>query len=181
VLYRFDVSRDVLTLHGTEIAERANSYFGDLRELAQRSQETFVLSDAVEILSRREHSQVELRRKLMRKGYHEAACDFALSRLAERSWQSDERFAESFVRAQMMRGGISQTRLRLKLRERGVAREIIEDAIAAWEADHPATFDAALLHAAEKLQRSGRLSNEQITQRLLRRGFPISAIKKLLA
>jgi len=56
---------------------------------------------AVFLLGRREHSSVELARKLKQKGYAEDAVDTVLEELQERGWQSDRRYAELLVRQRL--------------------------------------------------------------------------------
>ena len=56
---------------------------------------------AVFLLGRREHSSVELVRKLKQKGYAEEAIDRVLAQLQERGWQSDQRYAEILVRQRL--------------------------------------------------------------------------------
>lgn len=56
---------------------------------------------AVFLLGRREHSGVELIRKLKQKGYAEDAIDTVLEQLQERGWQSDQRYAELLVRQRL--------------------------------------------------------------------------------
>lgn len=82
---------------------------------------------ALRLLAMREHSRAELRAKLA--GEAEAAeIDSVLDRLLELGLQSDARFAEAYVRAKGARLG--ESRLRHELGQRGVAREIIDAALA---------------------------------------------------
>ncbi|MEM1403480.1 MAG: regulatory protein RecX [Pseudomonadota bacterium] len=76
----------------------------------------------VDLLSRREHSQRELLRKLSRR-FDPDELNEAIDVLAEEGLQSDHRFAESFTRERMMRG-YGPSRIEVELRERGVASAI---------------------------------------------------------
>lgn len=90
------------------------------------------MSAAVAALSRREYSRRELREKLSRKFPESAGgVDAALDRLEEKGYLSNSRFAERFVREKASRYGVS--RLRLELREKGLASEEIEEALAGLE------------------------------------------------
>ena len=74
---------------------------------------------AVRLLARREHSRRELRRKLLHRGHSGQAVDATLDRVAADGYQSDARFAESFVRVRVARGqGV--VKIRAGLRERGI-------------------------------------------------------------
>lgn len=78
---------------------------------------------ALRLLATREHSRAELRAKLAGDGATEALED-VLDRLVELGLQSDQRFAESYVRAKGARLG--ESRLRYELARRGVAEDIVE-------------------------------------------------------
>lgn len=59
---------------------------------------------AIGLLARREHSARELVTKLLRAGAEAAAARAVVGALAADGLQSDERFAESFVRSRLARG-----------------------------------------------------------------------------
>lgn len=83
----------------------------------------------VKLLSGREHSVSELQYKLARRGYAENITDQALQWCREHDLQSDIRFAQAYAR---QRAGRSYGPLiiQAELRQKGVADELIEDAIA---------------------------------------------------
>ena len=62
-------------------------------------------SRALDLLSRREMSQAELRRKLAPYAEDPAEIDALLQEFAERNWQSDQRYAESYVYSKSSRYG----------------------------------------------------------------------------
>ena len=80
---------------------------------------------AMDLLARREHSVIELKRKLQRRFGDECAIDDQVARLAEEGLQSDARFAESFL-CQRSGSGYGPARLKAELRERGLSDEQIE-------------------------------------------------------
>ncbi len=77
-------------------------------------------------LARREHSKAELCRKLEAGGYEKNLIDNVLRELVKENLQSDERFAENFVRARENHG-FGPIRIALELRERGIAENIINE------------------------------------------------------
>jgi len=81
---------------------------------------------AISLLARREHTRVELARKLSPHGTAEEI-DTVLNELARTGLQSDARFAESYVRSQAARLGAA--RLRQSLRTKGVDTELIESGL----------------------------------------------------
>lgn len=64
-----------------------------------------LLARAVAFLSRREHSEKELRQKLQRYTDDFDEIDSVISRLQRENWQSDERFVENFVQSREQRWG----------------------------------------------------------------------------
>lgn len=80
---------------------------------------------AMNLLARREHSQKELCTKLARRYADADMVQGELSRLADENLQSDQRFAESFVRQRAARGK-GPLRLQQELRERGVSEADVE-------------------------------------------------------
>ncbi|MCQ9328691.1 recombination regulator RecX [Pelistega suis] len=64
-----------------------------------------LLAKAVALLSRREHSEQELRRKLAKYTDDVQQIDTVIARLQKENWQSDERFAENFVLFRQERWG----------------------------------------------------------------------------
>jgi regulatory protein len=78
----------------------------------------------MDLLARREHSQAELQRKLLARGYPAADVGPVLVRLAEEQLLSDERFAEAFVHARMARGS-GPRKIAAELAGKGVAESLI--------------------------------------------------------
>ncbi|MCK9389034.1 MAG: recombination regulator RecX [Sulfuritalea sp.] len=82
---------------------------------------------AIRLLARREHTRVELARKLAAHGTAEEI-GAVLGELQASHLQSDSRFAESYVRSHATRLGAS--RLRQTLKTKGVTGELIEAQLA---------------------------------------------------
>ena len=83
---------------------------------------------AMDYLARREHGRGELLDKLLRFGFDADVADDAVARLIEDGLQSDERFAEAFVRSRINQGK-GPVRIRADLRERGLAGPVIDVAL----------------------------------------------------
>lgn len=77
------------------------------------------------MLARREHSRAELIEKLDRRGYDPALVRTEVDALAAERLQSDERFAEAFLRSRMERGE-GPVRIRYELVRRGVEESMID-------------------------------------------------------
>lgn len=82
---------------------------------------------AVDLLSRREYSRRELERRLAPHADSAEALAALLDELAERRWQSDERFAEQFAEVRGRKYG--SRRLQQEMRERGLSADTISSAL----------------------------------------------------
>jgi len=81
--------------------------------------------DAIGLLARREHSQFELKRKLIVKGYSSLEVDTLLVSLAKDGLQSDERFAEVYVHHRVGMG-FGPRRIEFELSQRGISQALIQ-------------------------------------------------------
>ena len=88
----------------------------------------------VELLARREHSQLELLRKLEQRGYGGDEVRPVLDALVAQRLQSDQRYAESYA-GQRQQRGYGPLRIRMELRERGVDDGLIQAALSGLEVD----------------------------------------------
>ena len=75
------------------------------------------------LLARREHARRELQRKLAGRGHSPELAESVIADLASAGLQSDERFAEVFVRSAVERGH-GPLKIRAGLRERGVDGDV---------------------------------------------------------
>jgi regulatory protein len=138
---------------------------GDLRERALR------------LLARREHSRVELVRKLERAGFARDDIGPLLDAFEAKNWLSDRRFAESYVADHRARAG--SVKLAYDLRQRGVSDGIIESVLGdnrdseldrareVWQK----RFGAAPVDAAEKARQMRFLQSRGFTPEVIRRAI----------
>lgn len=83
---------------------------------------------SMNLLARREHSRVELKRKLIMRGAPEELIDMVLDRLAEQELLSESRYLESYIR-QRSNAGYGPLRIQEELIQRGSARPDIKTAL----------------------------------------------------
>ena len=132
---------------------------------------------ALRHLARRDHSRAELARKLAPHG-ETAEIEAVIERMRELGLQSDERYAEAFVRSKATRFGAA--RLRNELARRGIDRDRIDEALAGECVESEAERARAVLR--------GRFSSPPADARewarqarfLQTRGFAPELIRKLL-
>lgn len=79
---------------------------------------------AVDLLSRREHTRLELKRRLAPFVQEGDDLDAVLDELAGKHWQSDSRFAEQFADSRSRKYG--SRRIAMEMRERGVDADTIK-------------------------------------------------------
>ena len=82
---------------------------------------------ALAYLARREHTRLELDRKLALAGYTEEDIEALLDELTQRGWLSNQRFAESYVQQKQQRFG--PLKLAHELRGRGVDESTVQQAL----------------------------------------------------
>ena len=83
-----------------------------------------IRQSAVKYLAIREHSTLELTRKLLKKNYDDLLVREVLHELTLQGLLSDERFTEQYIRYRKNRG-FGSLHIQTELRERGVSEELI--------------------------------------------------------
>lgn len=173
---RFDLDRTVVTAHG--LSEDRTITLSELRALRSRSEMTFVLADAVAMLARRDHSTVEIRRKLVRRGYGDDAITYALETLRERDVQDDRGFARAFIEQRMRRRPVSRRALQAALARRGIDRDLAEQEIRRYAEADPDCFRRAADVAVASMRDRESISDQILLRRLMQRGFSVEDAKK---
>lgn len=143
-----------------------------------------VLDCAVRILTRRDHTCLELAVKLRRKGFDPAAIDHALVRCGELGYLDDGKTALTLARHLVDRG-YGPLRIQYSLAQKGLSEALIEQALACCGG---ADIQVRSARAALGKKRS-RLNREvdpwkrrQMAYRFLSgRGFPAAVIHRAIA
>lgn len=87
---------------------------------------------AVSLLSRRDHSEKELRTKLKAKGFSQGA-EQAIEKLKLSGYVDDERFAALYVRELINLKAFGKKRIEQELYKKGISRDIIREALESTE------------------------------------------------
>ena len=144
----------------------------------KNAQEKSLRQRALEYLSKREYSAVELANKL--KTYADEADDIPalIADFKERGWVSDTRFTEQLVRARKVKFG--SAKVANELREKGVSDELIAEAISDIKENE---LENATEVWRKKFKRPAADRNEWAKQArfLQSRGFSFDTIKKVLS
>lgn len=131
---------------------------------------------ALALLARREHSRVELARKLGAYGAEDEVA-ILLDELERENLLSNARFAEMLTHARAGRHG--SVRLKADLREKGVPAEVLE---AALDVARDNDLEAARSVWLKKFGAPARDAAERARQMrfLAGRGFPADVVRKVL-
>jgi len=133
---------------------------------------------AVAALARREHSVLEMHRKLAQKGFEAAEIDAVINRLTENNWLSEERFTESYINMRKRRG-YGPIRIAQELRERGIVDDIFNDFL---DSNNPQWHEVMYQQYVKKYGNNDTSEYAEKTKRakyLQSRGFPLDWVFKL--
>lgn len=147
------------------------------------AQESSPRDDAIRLLARREYARAELERRLRAKGHASADIEQTLDALAAEGLQSDERFAEVFVRSRIARGQ-GPLKIRAELGERGIATEQARQAFdEAQSREAVDWFTLACETLAKRFSGPGKGPRERARRErfLAGRGFDFDQVRHALA
>jgi regulatory protein len=150
----------------------------DNTELAEQAYRT-AFDRGLRALGARDHSRRELERKLARKGVSRELAHAVVDELGERGFQSDARFAESFVNYRADRG-YGPAWIRQALQERGVDAELIAELLARPELDWRALAEAARVRKFGTELPPDRAAWERQARFLAQRGYATDVIVRVL-
>lgn len=131
----------------------------------------------VSLLSRREHTEKELRDKLIQKGYSEQSFA-AVEKLSQQGYVSDERFASCYAAELKNLKGYGKRRIEQELRRKGVSRDIIMSTLEEIDFD-----DGRILDVIRRKYRhcfDDEKSRRRAINGLMRLGYSFSEIKDAL-
>jgi regulatory protein len=140
---------------------------------------------AIKALGRHMRTEAELRRltrvRVEPGERGNAIIDATISRLKENGYLDDTAYAEIYARLRQQNEKLGQRRVRQSLSQKGVAAQIVTDAVEARYAD---TDEEALARQHLERKRIRKPENEKETARVMRRlvaaGFSTSVIYKTL-
>jgi regulatory protein len=140
-------------------------------------------ASALRRLSRRDHSEHELREALRNEGQTDEDVDDALARVKSARYLDDETYAERYTRSRLQGQGQGRMKIRQGLRTRGVAGELVERALgqAAAEGMERDALDAAARsywRTHPRVEPAVRI--RRLFVFLMRRGFPAGLVHERL-
>lgn len=132
---------------------------------------------ALKLLSQREHSRLELHRKLQRHTESEDEVHSVLDELTQLGWLSEERFIESLVHRKGTRLGVN--RLKQELSQHGVSSDASAEALRALQVNE---YDRACEVWRKRFGTPPSDPKEEARQMrfLLTRGFSSDVVRRIL-
>ncbi|MFN2601721.1 MAG: regulatory protein RecX [Gemmatimonadaceae bacterium] len=140
---------------------------------------------ALNLLTARQYTSRNLKRKLIQKGYPATDADETIDRLVANGILDDSRYAAQFARGKLLGPGASKRRIRQQLYQRGIGGEVADHAIDAVIEDEAIDLDAVVeKDARKKLASLGALEPLVVKRRLYahlaRRGYNVDEINRLM-
>ncbi|MDP9366110.1 MAG: RecX family transcriptional regulator [Chloroflexota bacterium] len=177
--FAFGLDRELALREGLRIGDELDA----ARVAALRAADDVAkaTTNALGLLARRPRSEREVRDRLRQKGYAPEAIDAAIAKLEGWRYLDDADFARYWVENREAHQPRGRRLLEQELRQKGVDREVVRDAIAAAELDE----QAAALEIARKKQRSYAGEEPAVVRRrlgsfLARRGYGWDVVRPVL-
>lgn len=190
---RFEILVDgstvaILSLDGIErLGVRLGVAYGEslANRVAVEAAALHTFDRALAMLAARPRAARDLERMLVRKGELAEHVAAAVERLIALGALDDAQFARQFIRAKISGAGLSRRRLQSELWRRGVARDVIDAALAeVLEVDEVDESAQIAQVAAKKLRTLRSLDAATARRRLYaflaRRGYDGSAIRRVM-
>jgi regulatory protein len=135
---------------------------------------------AVRLLTRRDYTTVELRRKLLERGCPAEEADASIADLTSQGLLDDRRIAAAHVRTSARIKGRGRLRIRRELEERGIPRALAQELLAELPEDDEAAAIDRFLARKRFPAKPTPVERRRAFQQLLRRGFGADAIATAL-
>ncbi|MBI9095709.1 MAG: RecX family transcriptional regulator [Sphaerochaeta sp.] len=128
---------------------------------------------ALQYLTRREHTSLELKQKLLKKNYKQTHIDQSLGTLLQQDLLSEYRYAQSFILSRQRKNPEGKILLRQRLLSKGVNREDAECAL------EEAFTEELLVEAVSKAYAVAlrKYEPELAKEKLIARGFTRSELR----
>lgn len=133
---------------------------------------------ALKVLERRMRSEEEIRRDLRQKGFSSEETEDAIAYLYSYGYLDDAAYAGAFIRDKLRFSPQGPFKIRQSLLERGVAGEVIDEALAA---DYPADQVAKVAFTLGQKHQAKKKTKVQTMRYLYSRGFSEGVVYDVVA
>lgn len=148
----------------------------EIAALTNEAAITAATDSAARFLALRPRSTREIRDNLARKGTPPPVIDAALERLMAYGYINDRAFADLWVRDRMTFKPTSPRALRYELQQKGVSRDLIDEALADVDAED-AAYRAAQAHMRRLRGKPRSEFRTKMNAHLQRRGFRYEVVR----
>lgn len=131
------------------------------------------------LLALREHSCLELKTKLLQKGFSSEQVSSAIESLLEEGALDERRYADAFIRSRLRKSPEGRWLMSRRLQEKGIPRQISEETLEAVFSDD-SVVDELIRQAAAKLGRR-HSDPDRIILELRKKGFSPAEIRRALS
>ncbi len=139
-----------------------------------------VRTTALRLLGRRDLTRSELITRLTDRGYLTEDIEPAVARLAEERFLDDRRTALAHARSASKIKGRGRVRIRRELEARGVPKDLIQEALDQISPDDDLATLRRFLARKGVTEKPEPAERRRLFQQLVRRGFSIDLVSKVL-
>ncbi len=173
--YTFSLSADALLASKITVGQEVSD--ADIKRFKQLSDNDKAYGLALAYVARRLRSEWELRDYCKRKGYVPALAEEIIGKLSQIGFVDDMTFARRWVENRRLLKATSAKKLRLELRQKRIADDIISTVLADDETDER----QVLRELVEKKRKQTKYRDDQkLMMYLARQGFNYDDIKAVL-
>lgn len=155
---------------------------GDLAAFKEAAGSRLAFNSAMFSLDMRDHSEKEIRQKLMRK-FDERSVDSAVEKLIDLGLINDRRYAELLTRELFERKKYGKNRVRSELFRRGIASDIVSEVIEAYEEENDSDNVEKIVDIIRKKYYNKLVdekSRQKVVAALVRLGYSFSDIRQAM-
>jgi regulatory protein len=176
--YRFSAHMDVMVNHGLHVGMEISEEL--LEEIQTEDELKKAYAKGIDIVSRRPHTEKEIRDKLKDKEYAPVTIDKTIEKLREYGYVDDEAFLEHYL---SFKGHVQGPRkIKYDLIKKGIAEHLIDNALEALKDDeYSQCFNMAsnkLNSMSDSLEMSKKYN--RLAGFLQRKGYGFGVIKEVL-
>ena len=151
-----------------------------LPDLTEAELDQRCLDAALRFLAPRQRSEQEIRRRLTEKGHRPDRVERVIARLRELGLVDDRAFAEFWLDERARHRPRGARALKAELFQKGIAREVVDQALDPERDESEDAYRAASRRAATLSTLDERLFRQRLAQLLQRRGFGWETIEPVV-
>lgn len=175
----YKITTDIEFWSEINIADKSDITEEEWENIVSQINAGKALNKAYDLLSRRAHSEKELRRKLS-KFYDEESADNAVNRMLELGYLNDEQYAEDLFAHLLNNKHFSVLHIKQEMLKRGIDKSIIEGILIENPTDEVSSIVEIINKKYLVKLGSGKDGKDKVIAALARKGFSYSDIKSAI-